>query len=407
MVTRDIEKVSSYPAARIRLVASVIGLLVVSAYLLVISWPIALLVLVGVPTFMWLTAQIAKPLEGRQDLHRDKLGTVAALSGDIGLGLRILRGLGAEPIARGRLTMASEATEAAGVRVARIEAALLISGQVLPGLFLAGLVWLGGHLAASGALPATSLVTFYAASAYLVVPISTATGFNRTRSAARVAAKRIFSVLDTAAKPWHGTVTPVPVTADIVDSITGTLVCAGSLSVVSCDDPEALGRRLSGISGKAAKLDGQSLKSYSLAELRTAVRYQGARSTMFSGTVREMLDPKSQFNDADIATALHAAAADDILSRLDGGLDGRIHTDGRSVSGGQRQRLALARSLLGDPAYLVLVEPTTALDAVTEVEVARRVVDYRRGRTTVVLARGGAFCAVADDVITLKETTHV
>lgn len=407
VVTADVERVAGYPAARIRLAASLVGLLVVSAYLLTISWPIALLVLVGVPTFMWLTAQIAKPLEGRQDLHRDKLGTMAALSADIGLGLRIVRGLGAEKIARARLGVASDATESAGVRVARIEAALLISGQVLPGLFLAGLVWFGGHLAASGSLPAASLVTFYAASAYLVIPISTAAAFNGARSAARVAAKRIAVILDTTEKPWHGAVTPVPDDADLVDTATGIRAQAGTLSIVSCPDLESLGQRLAGISDETGNLGEEPLTNYARTELRTAVRYHGARAMMFSGAVRDMLDPKSQYNDAEIEAALHAAAADDVVSRVDGGLDGRIHADGRSVSGGQRQRLALARSLLGDPPYLVLVEPTTALDAVTEVEVARRVADHRRGRTTVVLTHGGSYRAVADHVITSGEKTYV
>lgn len=407
VVSADVERVAGYPAARIRLAASLVGMLVVTAYMLTISPPVALLVLCGVPAFMWLTTRIANPLEERQDVHRELLGTVAALSADIGLGLRILRGLGAEPVARARLDAASRATELAGTRVAQIQALLLISGQLLPGLFLVGLVWFGGHLATSGSLPAAGLVTFYAASAYLVLPISVAAAFGGIRSGARVAAKRTVSVLDAPEEPWTGALTPVPQDADLSDPVTGLLVPAGSLSVVSCADLESLGRRLTGMSDDAGDLDDQPIKSYARAELRAALRYHGARSTMLSGTVRDMLDPNGQYDDAEIAKVLYAAAADDVVARLDGGLDGRIHTDGRSVSGGQRQRLALARSLLGNPPYLVLVEPTTALDAVTEVGVAQRVADYRRGRTTVVLAHGGAFWAVADHLVTLEEKVDV
>ncbi len=63
--------------------------------------------------------------------------------------------------------------------------------------------------------------------------------------------------------------------------------------------------------------------------------------------------------------------------------------------------------MLGDPEYLLLVEPTTALDAVTEIEVARRIAAHRQGRTTLVVTRGGAFRAIADHVLTLEETADV
>lgn len=199
--------------------------------------------------------------------------------------------------------------------------------------------------------------------------------------------------------------TPVPDDADLVDDVTGVRVRAGGLSVVSCADLEALGRRLAGMSDSAATLGARPVRDNTRAEIRAAVRYHGVRATMFSGTVREVLDPATGYGDAEIAAVLRAADAADVVNRLEGGLDARVHADGRSVSGGQRQRLALARALLGDPPYLVLVEPTTALDAVTEVEVARQIAELRRGRTTVVLTHSGAFRVVADHVITLEEQT--
>ncbi|WP_345284105.1 ABC transporter ATP-binding protein [Kitasatospora albolonga] len=125
--------------------------------------------------------------------------------------------------------------------------------------------------------------------------------------------------------------------------------------------------------------------------LGAAVRIQGARPVLFAGSVREVLDPAARYGDRELTAALRAAAADDVVARLPGGLDARIDAEGRNLSGGQRQRLALARSLVGDPPVLVLVEPTTALDAVTEIEIARRVAEHRRGRTTLVLGSAGAF----------------
>ena len=76
---------------------------------------------------------------------------------------------------------------------------------------------------------------------------------------------------------------------------------------------------------------------------------------------------------------------------------------GRSFSGGQRQRLVLARALLADAEILVLVEPTSAVDAHTEARIARRLRDARRGRTTVVVTGSPLVLDQADRVVFLED----
>ncbi len=82
--------------------------------------------------------------------------------------------------------------------------------------------------------------------------------------------------------------------------------------------------------------------------------------------------------------ALRAACAEDIVAELPGGPDTWIAEGGREFSGGQQQRLRLARALVADPEVLVLVEPTSAVDAHTEARIAARLAASRAGRTTVV-----------------------
>jgi ABC-type multidrug transport system fused ATPase/permease subunit len=81
---------------------------------------------------------------------------------------------------------------------------------------------------------------------------------------------------------------------------------------------------------------------------------------------------------------LSAASAHDILEAVPGGLDAVVAERGRTFYGGQRQRLVLARALAADPEVLVLVEPTSAVDAHTEARIAERLRAHRAGRTTVV-----------------------
>ena len=106
-------------------------------------------------------------------------------------------------------------------------------------------------------------------------------------------------------------------------------------------------------------------------------------STLFSGPLRDGIDIRHE-GDAAVARALHTASAEDVLEALADGLDEVVAERGRSFSGGQRQRLVLARALAADPEILVLVEPTSAVDAHTEARIAARLREQRAGRTTVV-----------------------
>src|SRR6185503_19368054 len=81
-----------------------------------------------------------------------------------------------------------------------------------------------------------------------------------------------------------------------------------------------------------------------------------------------------------------------------GGLDGHVEERGRSLSGGQRQRLALARAVLAEPEVLVLVEPTSSVDAHTEARIAERLRDARAGRTTLVTTSSPLLLDRADHV---------
>ncbi len=87
---------------------------------------------------------------------------------------------------------------------------------------------------------------------------------------------------------------------------------------------------------------------------------------------------------------------------MPGGIRGELAARGSSLSGGQAQRLRLARALLADPEILVLVEPTSAVDAHTEARIARGLRAHRAGRTTIVLTTSPLLLDEADRVVFLR-----
>ena len=103
---------------------------------------------------------------------------------------------------------------------------------------------------------------------------------------------------------------------------------------------------------------------------------------LFDGTLRENLTAS---DGSDVAGALLAAAADDVVDAHPDGLDHTLTDGGTNLSGGQRQRIALARALVTDPPVLVLHDPTTAVDPVTEEAIAAGIADIRSGRCTVLI----------------------
>ena len=118
-------------------------------------------------------------------------------------------------------------------------------------------------------------------------------------------------------------------------------------------------------------LGGVPVAALPLEELRRRIVVSETDPLLFSGPLREELDPWGRASDEQLLAAIAVANAEDVLDSLPEGLDGHMEERGRSFSGGQRQRLVLARALLAEAEILILVEPTSAVDAHTEARIAQ------------------------------------
>ncbi|WP_433162193.1 ABC transporter ATP-binding protein [Kribbella sp. CA-247076] len=387
-----------------RFTGAIMAFVVVASILLSTSTTLGLVVLVGVPLMLFCLGPMLRPLHRRQSAQRDAVGELNSLGSDIVAGLRVLRGIGGEDSFSRRYRGESQQVRQAGVKVARIQSVLDAAQVLLPGVFVVLVVGIGAHFALRGELSAGSLVAFYGYATFLVLPLRTATEFANQLMRGLVAARRVIRVLSLEsditepAKPVR-----LPDGGDLVDPVSGIRARDGRLTAIVSAEPDSyndLADRLGRYDDTSeVRYGGVTLASATREDVRSRILVSDTGSQLFTGTLRQELDPDNRRTDEELMAALRTASAEDVLVALADGLDSEVEEKGRSFSGGQRQRLVLVRALLVDPSVLVLVEPTSAVDAHTEARIADRLRDHRAGRTTVVLTASPLLLDRVDEVI--------
>ncbi|ONI71408.1 multidrug ABC transporter permease [Kribbella sp. ALI-6-A] len=391
-----------------RFSGAIVAFVVVAVILLNTSTVLGLVVLIGVPLMLFALGPMLRPLHQRQSAQREAVGELNSLGSDIVAGLRVLRGIGGEDSFSKRYRAESQRVRGAGVKVAGIQSVLDAAQVFLPGIFVVSVVGLGAHFAVRGDLSAGSLVAFYGYATFLVLPLRTATEMANALMRGLVAARRIVRVLELTPDVVDPT-EPVrlPERGDLVDPVSGIRVRDGRLTaIVSAESDRAaliadtLGRY---DDTSEVRYGGVTLASATRADVRQRILVSDTGSQLFTGVLREELDPTGRRTDDELLAAIRTASAEDVLVALADGLDSEVEEKGRSFSGGQRQRLVLVRALLADPSVLVLVEPTSAVDAHTEARIADRLKEYRAGRSTVVLTSSPLLLDRVDEVVFVAE----
>ena len=405
--TSDLSHLGQVMDVSARFAGAIVSFLLVSVILLSTSVTLGLVVLVGVPLLMLVVGPLLAPLQERSAHQRSLMGELSNTASDIVGGLRVLRGIGGEQVFHDRYRRESQATRRAGVEVAKLQSVLDALQVFLPGVFVVVVVWLGARYAVEGRISPGELVAFYGYSAFLMIPLRTATEYANKFIRARVAARRVCHVLSLTpdvTDPEHPAPSP-PVGSSLYDVRTGLRVRAGSLTAVVSEQPDESSALADRLGMTAAEVDDDvrlgdvPLTSLRRDEVRRRILVSDTGATLFSGRLAERIDVTGTGR---VREALDTASADDILEALPQGLDTPVAERGRTFSGGQRQRLVLARALAVDPEILVLVEPTSAVDAHTEARIASRLRRHRAGRTTVVTTSSPLMLDAVDEVAFLR-----
>jgi len=409
----DVEKIGWSMEVLGRLVGAIVAFLIVAMILLQASTLLGCIALIGIPLLGLIVGPLLRPLEKRESAQRKRLGRAAELATDTVAGLRVLRGIGGEDLFIERFQAASQDVRNAAVDVAKLRSLLEAMQVALPGLFVVAVVWVGAHLAQSGAITVGQLVAFYGYSAFLLMPLRIFMEAAEAGTKAYVSAGRVIRVLSLvrddqdAPRDSHA---PDLTSARLQDPVSGLTIEPGILTAVVCAEQstaDEIALRLSGIdaTGLDVLLGDVTLGRIPRQELRDVILVQDKDPALLSGTLRQLLEVPGSGR-ITVAQAIEVASAEDVLDSLvdtsSGGgdpMDAMITERGRSLSGGQRQRLALARSLLADAPILVLDEPTSAVDAHTEARIASNLVSFRAGMTTVVMTSSPLVLDRADTVV--------
>lgn len=298
----------------------------------------------------------------------------------------------------------------------------------LPGLILSGstlLVFLyGGHLVIQSKLTLGSLVAFLAYQMRLFPPIQALMGLWAGIASARVSLARVDQIFDTAPEvveapeaialpAVRGEVEFADVSlafdrgAPVLDGVSFRLRAGETLAIVG---PSGSGKstiadlllRLLDPDRGAVLLDGHDLRRLRLSDLRARVVLVDQEPSLFHTTIAENLRyARPQATGADLERAARAAGIAGFIAALPRGFDTVVGERGAELSAGERQRIAIARAFLADPAVLVLDEPTASLDPVSERSVIAGYEAVMRGRSTIIITHRLELALEADRAIVL------
>lgn len=424
IATEDAKRVGAVNLALPTAIAALAGLLVSAVALLTVSVPLGLLVLLGTPPLLGLAHLLGIPLQRRAELEQERAGHASGTAADLVTGLRVLKGIGAEAAAVARYRRTSQDSLVATLRSARALAWHDGTLLALTGVLIAIVALVGGRLAAQGEIGIGGLVTAVGLAQFLLGPLSVFAAVNSELAQARASATRVAAVLAAPAAVTSGT-------AQLPDPIRGWIrlrgvshaalramsfdIIPGELVGVVTPSPaaatallECLGRDADPAAG-SVELDGVAISELDPGAVRAAILVAAHDADLFEGSVIDNVTAAVPLaaNTSGVERALSAAAVDEVARSLPHGIDTVISERGQSLSGGQRQRVALARALATDPPVLLLHDPTTAVDAVTEARIAAEIRQFRRGRTTIMVTTSPALLAVTDRVVVLDGATVI
>jgi ATP-binding cassette subfamily B protein len=403
---------------------SALQLLAVLATMLWLDWPLALATLLLAPLIALLVSGFGARVMAAAERSQRQVSELAGLLAEAIAGLPLVRAYAAEPWLQQRFNHEVEQHRSARYRTLRLLALQHPVVGFLEALGILTVLLIGAWRIQSGQLNGQGLSSYVAALLMLIDPIAhLTTNFNEFQQG-QASLQRLRAIEAEAVEaPDHSN-------AQALHDVRGQLQLQGisfgyddrttvldrlNLEVepgqmVALVGPSGAGKstlfslllRFNNPQRGRVLLDGQDLADLRARELRRSIALVPQQSPVFSGTIADAIRFGREATAEQVRAAAQLANADGFIEALADGYASRVEERGRNLSGGQLQRLAIARAVLGNPALLLLDEATSALDAEAEDAVQRGLERAMAGRTVLVIAHRLATVQRADRILVLE-----
>ena len=293
---------------------------------------------------------------------------------------------------------------------------------------IVSLMWLGGHQVAAGTLLSGDLLAFFTYASEILMSLMMVSMVLMILTRAIACGKRIVEVLDeqpqitdaqadpaltvengdirfdhvyfkyhATAEDWNLTDIDLHIESGMTVGVLGGTGSAKSTLV-------SMIPRLYEVDEGAVYVGGRNVKDYTMEALRSGCAMVLQKNTLFSGTIRENLRwGRADATDAEIEEACRMACADEFIQRMPDGYDTYIEQGGTNVSGGQKQRLCIARAILRLPKVLILDDSTSAVDTATDAKIRGALKTALPGATKLIIAQRITSVMDADMILVLDD----
>lgn len=445
-VSRSFIALASIPGNVVTLFGSLIAMALINGWLVLAT-------VCTIPLLVLLSVKGVAPVKRSTRRERRAEAAVAGSAADLTSGLRVIQGLSASRRATVRFRVVSREGLAATLRTRRVRGVYTGTVNASVGVFITVLTVLAGWLTLDGRISVGSLVTVVGLAQTLGPPLRALGVDTATMLANAHASGDRFCELHDSPAAWqvhpddeHPTSTDRPDGSSRIDESPGgqggegprshptypDCTCSGDRPGrtpvhlhVQVEDPslqldvppgahlgivapqqvcDALAQTI--VHGSHTLLNGVPASQLGPARKRALVLVAPRSPELFDDTVQANIMLGSTRDDM-LDAVVRAAALDTTIAELPHGLQTGVGEGGRHVSGGQRQRLALARALIHAPDGLVLIDPTTSIDAATTAAIAERMGELRAGRTTLIATTSPALLDRMDEVVLFDDAGHL
>ncbi|MEW2078955.1 ABC transporter ATP-binding protein [Streptomyces sp. NPDC012403] len=398
------------------LISSLVAVLVAAVALGVADIRLGLLVIAGTAAILTVLSVMSRRIGGSTREQQARVARAGAKVADLITGLRPLHGFGGNHAAFRSYRKVSTEARLQAVTVAKVNGVYAGTALALNAVLAAAVTLTAGWLAFDGRISIGELVMAVGLAQFIIEPLKLFSEMPKYVMVARASAERMALVLTAPPVTEPGPERPAAGGGLEVDCVRyGSLnklkfqVAAGEFVAIAAYRPRAAADLASVLAVNVpphayegvVRVGGRELAELSVEAVREHMLVNPYDGEIFAGTLRTNIDPSG--TSRLVPEAVEASMLTDVVALHREGLDYAVRDRGANLSGGQRQRLSLARALAADADVLVLHDPTTAVDAVTEQLVARGIAELRRGRTTVVITSSPALLDAADRVLVLDD----